>query len=99
MLSEPVVRMLFEHGAFTAADTAATAQALMLLALALPAHVLVKALSPSFFARDDTFTPLWATLKGFAVAIVLAMVLGHVYRRQPASRPASRSERGATRSR
>src|ERR1019366_9146078 len=53
-LSEPVVRMLFEHAAFTAADTAATAQALMLLALGLPAHVLVKALSPAFFARDDT---------------------------------------------
>ena len=60
-------------------DTAATAQALMWLALGLPAHVLVKALSPAFFARDDTMTPLLATLKGFAVAIVLAVVLGHVY--------------------
>jgi putative peptidoglycan lipid II flippase len=79
VLSEPVVRMLFEHGAFTATDTAATARALMLLALGLPAHVLVKALSPAFFARDDTFTPLLATLKGLAVAIVLAVVLGHVY--------------------
>ena len=59
MLSEPIVRMLFEHGAFTASDTAATAHALMLLALGLPAHVLVKALSPAFFARDDTLTPLW----------------------------------------
>ncbi|MDR3486409.1 MAG: murein biosynthesis integral membrane protein MurJ [Bradyrhizobium sp.] len=79
VLSEPVVRMLFEHGLFTAADTAGTAHALMLLALALPAHVLVKALSPAFFARDDTSTPLMATLKGFAVAIVLGVVLGHVY--------------------
>jgi putative peptidoglycan lipid II flippase len=79
VLSEPVVRMLFEHGAFTAIDTEATARALMWLSLALPAHVLVKALAPSFFARDDTFTPLLATLKGFAVAIVLAVVLGHVY--------------------
>jgi putative peptidoglycan lipid II flippase len=52
VLSEPIVRMLFEHGAFTAADTAATAQALMWLALGLPAHVLVKALSPAFFARE-----------------------------------------------
>src|SRR3984957_11902485 len=51
VLSEPVVRMLFEHGLFTAADTIGTAHALMLLALALPAHVLVKALSPAFFAR------------------------------------------------
>jgi putative peptidoglycan lipid II flippase len=79
VLREPIVRMLFEHGAFTATDTAATAQALMWLALALPAHVLVKALSPSFFARDNTFTPLMATVKGFAVAIALALVLGHVY--------------------
>jgi putative peptidoglycan lipid II flippase len=79
VLSEPVVRMLFEHGQFTAADTMGTAQALMLLALGLPAHVLVKALSPPFFARDDTFTPLTATLKGFAVAIVLGVVLGHLY--------------------
>jgi putative peptidoglycan lipid II flippase len=76
VLSEPVVRMLFEHGLFTAADSAATAQALMLLALGLPAHVLVKALSPAFFARDDTRTPLLATVTGFAVAIVLAVVFG-----------------------
>jgi putative peptidoglycan lipid II flippase len=79
VLSEPVVRLLFEHGAFTAADTMATAQALMWLALALPAHVLVKALSPAFFARGDTLTPLFAALKGFVVAIVLAVILGHVY--------------------
>jgi len=79
VLSEPVVRMLFEHGLFTAADSAATAQALMLLALGLPAHVLVKALSPAFFARDDTLTPLLATFTGFAVAIVLAVVFGRLF--------------------
>lgn len=78
-LSEPIVRMLFQHGAFAAADTAATAQALMWLALGLPAHVLVKALSPAFFAREDTLTPLKAAGKGFAVAIVLAVVLGHLF--------------------
>src|ERR1700674_2680820 len=79
VLSEPIVRLLFEHGAFTAADTAATSRALMWLALGLPAHVLVKALSPAFFARDDTMTPLWAACKGFAVAVALAVVLGHLY--------------------
>lgn len=78
-LSEPIVRLLFQHGAFSAADTAATAQAMMWLALGLPAHVLVKALSPAFFAREDTLTPLKATGYGFAVAIVLAAVLGHMY--------------------
>lgn len=77
VLSEPVVRMLFEHGAFTSGDTAATARALMWLALGLPANVLVKTLSPAFFAREDTMTPLLATLKGVIFAIVLSVLLGH----------------------
>jgi putative peptidoglycan lipid II flippase len=78
-LNEPIVRMLFEHGAFTAADTTATAHALTWLALGLPAHVLVKALSPAFFARDDTTTPLLATLKGLVLAVLLAVVLGQLF--------------------
>jgi len=78
-LSEPIVRMLFEHGVFTAADTAGTAHALVFLALGLPAHVLIKALSPAFFAREDTMTPLLATLKGFVVTLVLAVVLGQLF--------------------
>jgi putative peptidoglycan lipid II flippase len=78
-LSGPIVRMLFEHGLFTAADADGTANALVWLALGLPAHVLVKALSPAFFAREDTMTPLWATLKGTAVAIVAAFLLGRLF--------------------
>jgi putative peptidoglycan lipid II flippase len=78
-LSEPIVRLLFEHGLFSAADTEGTARALIWLALGLPAHVLVKALSPAFFAREDTATPLWATLKGIAVAIAAAIVLGRLF--------------------
>jgi putative peptidoglycan lipid II flippase len=79
VLSGPIVRLLFEHGAFTADDSAATAQALVWLTLALPAHVLVKALSPAFFAREDTLTPLLATLKAILVAIAAAFLLGHVF--------------------
>jgi putative peptidoglycan lipid II flippase len=79
VLSEPIVRLLFEHGAFTASDTAATAQALNWLALGLPAHVLVKALSPAFFAREDTITPWLATLKAALVTVVTAVLLGHFF--------------------
>src|SRR5258705_12739218 len=79
VLREPIVRMLFEHGAFTALAPAATAHALMWLALGLPAQGLVKALSPAFFAREDTLTPLLAVLKGFAVAIVSSVVLGQIF--------------------
>lgn len=79
VLSEPIVRLLFEHGAFTADDAKATARALMWLALALPAHVLVKALSPAFFAREDTMTPLLAALKGIVLAMTAAFLLGRWY--------------------
>ena len=79
VLSEPIVRILFERGAFTAEDTVATAHALAWLTSALPAHVLVKALSPAFFAREDTLTPLLATLKAIAVTIVAAFLLGRLF--------------------
>jgi putative peptidoglycan lipid II flippase len=71
--------MLFEHGAFNADDTAATATALMWLALGLPANVLVKALSPAFFAREDTMTPLVSALKGLVLAVAAAFLLSHWY--------------------
>jgi putative peptidoglycan lipid II flippase len=73
------VQLLFEHGAFGASDTAATATALTWLALGLPAQVLVKALSPAFFAREDTMTPLLATLAGLVVAVVAALVLNQPF--------------------
>ena len=79
VLSEPIVRMLFEHGAFDAADTTATAHALIWLALGLPAHVLFKALSPAFFARENTTTPCSAVLKGVALAIAAAFLFGHLF--------------------
>jgi putative peptidoglycan lipid II flippase len=78
VLSEPIVRLLFEHGAFTPADAAATANMLTWLAAALPAQVLVKALSPAFFAREDTRAPMTATLIGFVVAIACALALGNL---------------------
>jgi putative peptidoglycan lipid II flippase len=79
VLSTPIIRVLFEHGAFTPADTTATAQALSILALGLPAHVLVKVLAPAFFAREDTRTPLIATISGIATAVVCGLFLGRAY--------------------
>jgi putative peptidoglycan lipid II flippase len=54
---EPIVRVLYERGAFTAEATHNTALALMAISLGLPAFVLNKALQPGFFAREDTVTP------------------------------------------
>ena len=79
VLAEPIVRLLFEHGAFTPEDAAATARALSWLALGLPAQVLFKALAPAFFARDNTATPLMAVLKGVLLALATAYLFGHLF--------------------
>ena len=44
----PIVAVLFERGAFTAADTAATAPALAAYAAGLPAFVAIKVLQPAY---------------------------------------------------
>jgi len=54
----PIIRVLFERGAFTAADSPPTAWALSAFAFGLPAFVLNKVLSPAYFARSDTRTPM-----------------------------------------
>jgi putative peptidoglycan lipid II flippase len=73
----PIVTVLFERGAFTAADSQATAAALAAYAAGLPAFVLVKILQPPFFAREDTVTPLRFALASVAINIVLALALFH----------------------
>ncbi|CTQ33402.1 murein biosynthesis integral membrane protein MurJ [Jannaschia rubra] len=55
---QSLVSVLFQRGAFQADDTAATALALMIYALGLPAFVLQKVLQPLYFAREDTRRPL-----------------------------------------
>ena len=79
VLAEPIVRLLFEHGAFTANDTAATGRALVWLALGLPAQVLFKALAPAFFARENTTAPLAAVLKAILLALASAFLFGHFF--------------------
>lgn len=54
----PLIRGVFEHGAFTAADTIGTAGALAAFSIGVPAYVLIKVLTPGFYARQDTKTPV-----------------------------------------
>ncbi|WP_417449060.1 murein biosynthesis integral membrane protein MurJ [Kordiimonas sp.] len=58
LIASPIIATLFERNAFTAADTAATGAALAVYALGLPAYVVAKALTPGYFARQDTKTPV-----------------------------------------
>ena len=75
VIAGPVVTVLFERGAFTAEDAAATAGALTVYVTGLPAYVLIKGLTPGFFARGDTATPVKIGLLAVAVNLVLNLIL------------------------
>ena len=53
----PLVSVLFERGAFTSDDSHATAAALAVYGIGLPAFVLQKTLQPLYFSEEDTRTP------------------------------------------
>ncbi|UZK66269.1 murein biosynthesis integral membrane protein MurJ [Sphingomonas sp. M1-B02] len=73
--SEPIVRGLFQHGQFTAEDTIRCAWALSAFSVGLPAYVLIKVLTPGFYAREDTRTPVRFATISVGVNLVLNLAL------------------------
>ncbi len=74
LLAGPIIRVLFERGQFGPEDTWRAAGALAAFAVGLPAFVLVKALTPGFFAREDTRTPLYVATAAIVVNVILNLV-------------------------
>jgi len=74
-MAEPIVRVLFERGAFDALATAQTAHALIAFSTGLPAYVLIRVLQPGFFAREDTVTPTIFAGISVLANIVLSLLL------------------------
>ena len=72
-ISEPIVRGLFEYGAFSAQDTRATALVLAAFSLGLPAYILIKVLTPGYYARSDTRTPV-----RFAIIAIVVNIIGNI---------------------
>ncbi len=62
VLAEPVVRLLYERGRFTAADTSSTATALGYYGVGLVAYTGVKVLAPAFYALGSARVPLLGTV-------------------------------------
>ena len=81
IIPHPIIQVLFQHGTFTAADTAQVSVALAAYACGLPAYVMNKVFLPGFFAREDTSTPMWFAGASVAVniagSLVLFPILGH----------------------
>jgi putative peptidoglycan lipid II flippase len=71
----PLVSAIFEAGRFNANDAHYTALTLSLIALGLPAYVLVKVLTPGFYARRDTATPVKVALVVLVANVILNFAL------------------------
>jgi putative peptidoglycan lipid II flippase len=70
----PLTKTFFLRGAFSVHDAYQTAYALMGLVVGLPAYVLIRVLTPGFFARGDTRTPVKTAGVGLVINIALNLV-------------------------
>lgn len=74
-LAHPIINILFERGRFTEQDSLMTGWAVMAYSLGLPAYVLVKALTPNFFARGNTKTPVKYSIVVFISNLIFSLIL------------------------
>ncbi|HEX5590024.1 MAG TPA: murein biosynthesis integral membrane protein MurJ [Candidatus Limnocylindrales bacterium] len=74
-LRAPVVELLFGYGRFDTAAVESTAATLALFLLGLPAHASIAVLARSFYAQQDTRTPVAAAILAVVVNTLLGIML------------------------
>jgi putative peptidoglycan lipid II flippase len=75
VLREPILQLLWERGAFDAAATRMTAEALLYYSLGLWAFSGVRIVISSFYALQDTKTPVKTAVISLLVNIILSILL------------------------
>lgn len=75
LVAEPLVRVLFERGRWLPEATAGTAWVLQFFALGLTAHALLEILARSFYALQDTWTPVIVGVITMAINVLLDVLL------------------------
>jgi putative peptidoglycan lipid II flippase len=75
LLGRPTVRVLFEHGEYTAAAGDLTYRVLVAYALALPAYVATEVTTRGLIALRDTRTPLFTNSGQLVLRVVLISTL------------------------
>ncbi len=75
VLREPIVRLLFQRGAFDLSTTQLTAQALLYYAVGLWAFSGVRIVVATFYAFQDTKTPVKIAVISLLVNIALSLLL------------------------
>ncbi|MDX2094938.1 MAG: murein biosynthesis integral membrane protein MurJ [Alphaproteobacteria bacterium] len=79
VIAEPVIRVLYQHGAFTPEDMRAVVPTLMAFTVGLPAFLAVKIFAPGFYANHDTKTPFKIALICVAVNLFFNLTLSRVF--------------------
>jgi putative peptidoglycan lipid II flippase len=75
LLGHPLLQLLYERGAFDAAATDAVYVALRFYAAGLVGHACLELVARTFFAQQDTVTPLLIATASAAVNIALGILL------------------------
>jgi len=75
MLAGPLLTTLFQYDAFTTHDAEMATRSLMAYAIGLQGFILVKVLSPGFFARQDVRTPVRIGIIAMVANLVLNLLL------------------------
>jgi putative peptidoglycan lipid II flippase len=78
--AEPLIKALFQNGAFDAEDARITSTVLMGYALGVPAYVAGKVFSTAYYSRQDTKTPvkiaILCALTNIGLALILIQFMG-----------------------
>ena len=74
LLGKSGISVIYQHGAWTAEDTQATAWALGFFALGIAGHSLLEVLSRAFYALSDTWTPVSVGVASVVSNIVLSLI-------------------------
>lgn len=75
VLAEPIIKYLFQYGAWTTQSTHAVAVAIMIQVFVLPAMVISQIYSKTLYASQDVKTPVKTSMVSLGVAAILYLVL------------------------
>ena len=75
VLAEPIIRILFQHGAWTQESTTAVALAIKIQCLVLPAMLISQIYSKTLYASQDVNTPVRTSIISLGIATVIYLAL------------------------
>ena len=75
VLAEPIIRILFQHGAWTPESTQAVAAAIKIQCLVLPAMLISQIYSKTLYASQDVVTPVRTSMISLGIATVIYLAL------------------------